>query len=55
MITRRLALVALAALPLAAVPAMAQPVQITGAGASFPNPVYQRWSEGAKAIGIELN
>ncbi|MFH5925958.1 phosphate ABC transporter substrate-binding protein PstS [Roseomonas xinghualingensis] len=55
MITRRLALAAFAALPLAAVPAMAQPVQITGAGASFPNPVYQRWGEGAKAIGIELN
>lgn len=30
--------------------------QITGAGASFPNPVYQKWGEAAqKAIGIQLN
>ncbi|WP_376098279.1 phosphate ABC transporter substrate-binding protein PstS [Roseomonas sp. CCTCC AB2023176] len=36
-------------------PAMAQAVQITGAGASFPNPVYQRWGEGARAAGITLN
>ncbi|MGS0626115.1 substrate-binding domain-containing protein, partial [Ralstonia sp. VS2407] len=39
--------------------AVAQPVlaqQITGAGASFPNPVYQKWGEAAqKAIGIQLN
>jgi len=41
------------ALP-AAVPAAAQ--QITGAGATFPNPVYQKWGEAAqKAIGIQLN
>jgi phosphate transport system substrate-binding protein len=37
----------------AAAPAMAQ--QITGAGATFPAPVYAKWGEGAKAIGIELN
>ena len=29
---------------------------ITGAGASFPNPVYQKWGEAAgKAIGVQLN
>ncbi|MBC7800832.1 MAG: phosphate ABC transporter substrate-binding protein PstS [Gemmatimonadaceae bacterium] len=28
---------------------------ITGAGASFPNPLYQKWGEGAKAVGITLN
>jgi phosphate transport system substrate-binding protein len=38
----------------AAEPAGAQ--QITGAGATFPAPVYQKWGEAAKAaIGIELN
>lgn len=37
-----------------ALPAAAQ--QITGAGATFPNPVYQKWGEAAeKAIGIQLN
>ncbi|MBE9604643.1 phosphate ABC transporter substrate-binding protein PstS [Acetobacteraceae bacterium H6797] len=35
--------------------AFAQGVAITGAGASFPNPVYQKWGEGAKAAGIQLN
>jgi phosphate transport system substrate-binding protein len=54
-IQRRLALAALAALPFMASPALAQPAQITGAGASFPNPVYQRWGEGAKAAGLQLN
>ncbi|SHJ77361.1 phosphate transport system substrate-binding protein [Roseomonas rosea] len=54
MIHRRLALAGLIAL--AATPAaMAQTTQITGAGASFPNPVYQRWGEGAKAAGLQLN
>ena len=28
---------------------------ITGAGATFPAPVYAKWGEGAKALGIELN
>lgn len=37
-----------------ALPAAAQ--QITGAGATFPNPVYQKWGEAAaKAVNIQLN
>ena len=37
-----------------AAPVAAQ--QITGAGATFPAPVYAKWGEAAKAaIGIELN
>src|ERR1700733_15417744 len=37
-----------------AYPATAQ--QITGAGATFPAPVYTKWGEAAKAaIGVELN
>lgn len=37
-----------------AFPAAAQ--QITGAGATFPNPVYQKWGEAAaKAISVQLN
>jgi len=37
-----------------ALPALAQP--ITGAGATFPSPLYQKWSEAAKApTGITLN
>ena len=40
----------------ATVPMAAQAQQITGAGATFPNPVYQKWGEAAeKAIGIQLN
>ncbi len=39
---------------LAVIPAHAQ--QITGAGATFPAPVYTKWGEAAKAaVGIELN
>ncbi len=39
-----------------AVNAAAQAQQITGAGATFPAPVYTKWGEAAKAaIGIELN
>jgi phosphate transport system substrate-binding protein len=35
---------------------LAQAQQITGAGATFPAPVYGKWGEAAKAaIGIELN
>ncbi len=51
----RLALaLSLGSLALAAVPASAQ--QITGAGATFPAPVYAKWGEAAKAaVGIELN
>ena len=34
----------------------AQAQQITGAGATFPAPVYAKWGEAAKpAVGIELN
>ncbi|UPG72548.1 phosphate ABC transporter substrate-binding protein PstS [Roseomonas gilardii subsp. gilardii] len=57
MYRRSLALLTGLALLSAAVPhgALAQTIEITGAGASFPNPVYQRWGEGAKAIGIQLN
>ncbi len=44
----------LAGYTLAALPAAAQ--QITGAGATFPAPVYAKWGEAAKAaIGVELN
>mgnify|MGYP003606470897 CR=1 FL=1 len=40
-------------LPLAA---RADDAPITGAGASFPNPVYQKWGEAARpAIGVQLN
>ena len=36
--------------------ASAQAQQITGAGATFPQPIYAKWGEAAKkAIGIELN
>ena len=56
MIQRRTALASLAAFAAAPLlPAMAQTTRVTGAGASFPNPVYQRWGEGAKTAGIELN
>jgi phosphate transport system substrate-binding protein len=47
-------LVAIAISYALACPAMAQ--QITGAGATFPAPVYTKWGEAAKAAtGIELN
>jgi phosphate transport system substrate-binding protein len=40
----------------AALPAAVRAQQITGAGATFPAPVYAKWGEAAKAaIGIELN
>ncbi|MFC7736233.1 phosphate ABC transporter substrate-binding protein PstS [Roseomonas sp. GCM10028921] len=55
MIHRRLALGGLVALAVAPTLALAQTATITGAGASFPNPVYQRWGEGAKAAGLQLN
>ena len=45
---------ALAGITLAAVTAQAQ--EITGAGATFPAPVYAKWGEAAKAAtGVELN
>src|SRR5664279_4565498 len=35
---------------------VAQAQQITGAGATFPAPVYTKWGEAAKAaLGLELN
>ncbi len=44
------------AITLAAFTVGAQAQQITGAGATFPAPVYAKWGEAAKAaIGIELN
>ncbi len=51
---RRSLLLATPALVLAG-RALAQGAAITGAGASFPNPVYQRWGEGARAVGVQLN
>jgi phosphate transport system substrate-binding protein len=37
-------------------PAPAQQAQITGAGASFPRPVYERWGQAAREpLGIQLN
>ena len=36
--------------------AWAEEIRITGAGASFPNPLYQKWAEAAKApTGLQLN
>jgi phosphate transport system substrate-binding protein len=44
------------AIALAGLSHAAQAQQITGAGATFPAPVYGKWGEAAKAaIGIELN
>jgi phosphate transport system substrate-binding protein len=44
------------AIALAGFAAAAQAQQITGAGATFPAPVYTKWGEQAKAaIGVELN
>src|ERR1700712_242036 len=48
--------VALGLAGLAAATGSAQAQQITGAGATFPAPVYTKWGEQAKAAaGIELN
>lgn len=45
-----------AALPLLPTSAAAQQATITGAGASFPRPVYERWGQQAReAVGIQLN
>lgn len=52
----RIALAAAAAGLLSGVATPSHAQQITGAGASFPNPIYQKWGEAAqKAIGIQLN
>src|SRR5215471_10917210 len=48
--------IAAVAIGLAVFVSAAQAQQITGAGATFPAPVYTKWGEAAKtAIGIELN
>ena len=53
---RRSLMLGAAALPVGAVPAFAQQVTITGAGATFPRPVYERWGQSAReALGITLN
>ncbi len=53
---RRSLLLASGALALAPRLAGAQGAQITGAGATFPAPVYAKWGEAAKAgAGIQLN
>ncbi|MDB5382116.1 MAG: phosphate transporter substrate-binding protein PstS [Rhodospirillales bacterium] len=37
-------------------PALAQAVTVTGAGASFPRPIYERWGQAARdGVGISLN
>jgi phosphate transport system substrate-binding protein len=46
----------LGALAVLAIAGSAQAVDITGAGATFPNPVYQKWAEAYKAkTGTALN
>jgi phosphate transport system substrate-binding protein len=53
---RSLLLGAGAALTLPALPALAQQASISGAGASFPRPVYERWGQAARqGAGIQLN
>ena len=53
---RSLLLATGAAMALPSLPALAQQAQITGAGATFPNPVYQKWAEAARgAIGLQVN
>lgn len=45
-----------AALALPGLPALAQQAQVTGAGASFPRPVYERWGAAAREpLGVQLN
>ena len=45
-----------AALALPAIAARAQTATITGAGATFPRPVYERWGQAAReAVGVTLN
>src|SRR5580704_5291430 len=55
-VVRTLRLAALGALAALAAAGGAQAVDITGAGATFPNPVYQKWAEAYKAkTGTALN
>ncbi len=52
---RRSLMLGAAALPLAS-EAFAQQATITGAGATFPRPLYERWSQAAREpLGITLN
>ncbi len=52
---RRSLMLGAAALPVATA-AQAQQATITGAGATFPRPVYERWGQQAReAIGVQLN
>ena len=56
LVNRRSFLIATGAAALAPRLARAQTTQITGAGATFPAPVYTKWGEAAqKAIGVQLN
>lgn len=53
---RRSLMLGAAALPMAGTAALAQQATITGAGASFPRPLYERWAQAAQAaIGVTLN
>ncbi|MCW8085159.1 phosphate ABC transporter substrate-binding protein PstS [Sabulicella glaciei] len=53
---RRALLGAAAALPFLPRPAFAQQATITGAGASFPRPLYDRWGSAAReGVGVALN
>ena len=52
---RRSLLLGATALPFAGT-AFAQQATITGAGATFPRPVYERWGQAAReALGVQLN
>ena len=53
--TKLLSLVAMAAMTASVLPAVAQ--HLTGAGGTFPNPIYQRWfTEYSKAHpGVQIN
>jgi phosphate transport system substrate-binding protein len=48
-VVRNLRQAAFGALAILATAGAAQAVEITGAGATFPNPVYQKWAEAFKA------
>jgi phosphate transport system substrate-binding protein len=55
-VNRRALLAAAATLPFASRFAFAQQATITGAGATFPRPLYERWSQAAKEpLGVQLN
>ena len=52
-ITKRSLMLAAASMPFVAA---AQTIQITGAGATFPAPLYHRWAQDAEAkIGVKVN